>query len=309
MTLQTIRGICTAAFAPLGPDGRIDPEMIDRFVEFQIDSGVHALLVNGSTGEFAVLDIDRQKAIITHYCRAAAGRVPVIVHVGSSRLDEALELTRHARDLSPDGLAAVPPYFFAYDREALLDYFRTLAEAAPDIPFYLYNFPAAARNDLPPDLVARIRASCPNVLGVKDTSQDYARFVDYVDVLGPDFCTLMGSDGMLLAALVIGGHGAVSAAAACFPELMVSIYNSFIDHRFEQARRLQLLASRLRSVFNRAPYQPRRKMALKFRGLDCSAAARPMRPMTPGEIDEFRVELEKLEEEFEYPLLKQISEP
>ncbi len=307
MTKQFLHGIVTAVFNPVDQDGLVDQKMLRRFCDFQIDTGVDALFANGSTGEFAVLSMADQKTAIKAYMDAADGRLPVVAHVGSNLVNEALELAKYAAGLNVAGIASVPPYYYGFDKAAMLKYFVALGEAAPETPLYLYNFPAAARNDLPPKFVDELRKVCPQFAGVKDTSQDYCRYVDYVDLLGSDYSTLMGSDAMFLAALVIGGSGAVSALAASYPEIMVGMRRSYEGGDMDTARNLQLLASRLRHVFTRPAGQTRRKQALAFRGIVFPEPHAPLRSLTETEKKEMHDELRALEDEFCVPLLKAVK--
>lgn len=303
MLAQRLKGTVTAVLNPVGLDNRYDPELVRRFCDFQIAKGVQGFFVNGSTGAFAVLGIDAQKAAIKAYVQAAGGRVPVVAHVGGTRRDEVLELATYAAGLGVDGIAAVPPFYYGYDKQALIAHFVDVGEAAPETPLYLYNFPAAARNDLNPQFLRELRDVCPQLAGVKDTTQDYCRYVDYLDVLGPDFCSLMGSDAMYLACLVMGGSGAISALASSFPEIMTGIEMSYHAGDLQRARKLQRLAARLRHVFGKPVGQSLRKQALAFRGIEFPAAHPPMRDLTSEEIEALRTTLRALEQEFSVSLL------
>ncbi|TVM36784.1 dihydrodipicolinate synthase family protein [Oceanidesulfovibrio marinus] len=307
MTKQLLQGTVTAAFNPVDQDGSVDQKMLRSFCDFQIDSGVDALFVNGSTGEFAVLSIEMQKTAIKAYVDAADGRIPVVAHVGSTRQDEAFDLANYAESLGVFGIAAVPPFYYGFDKDALTTYFVALGKSAPNTPLYLYNFPAAARNDLTPQYLMELRKVCPQLAGVKDTTQDYCRYVDYVDLLGSDFSSMMGSDAMYLACMVIGGTGAISALAASNPEIMVGIKREYEAGNLDAARNLQKLASRLRHVFNRPAGQTRRKQVLALRGIAFPDPHAPMRSLTEAEKAEMKEELRRLEDEFSVPLLKPVE--
>lgn len=307
MNKPILKGICTAAITPFTRGETLDEAAITQFCQFQVESGVHGLFVNGSTAEFAAMPVDMQKKAMEMYVRHLNGRTTVVVHTGSARIDEAVELAEFAAGLNVDGLASVPPFFYNYDLESLKEYYGAIAGAAPGLPLYVYNFPAAAKNDITPDILVELRKAVPAIAGIKDTSQDYCRFIEYVDRMGPDFCVMMGSDAMVLGALVIGGSGAVSAAAASFPELMVDIYNAWLNQDLEKARRLQLIASRLRLIFGKTPVQARRKAALQLRGFKSQAVMSPGRTLTDAEFTELKQQLEQLEERFGYFLLNKVN--
>ncbi len=306
MESRLLEGICTAALTPFTESMVPDEAAIERYCQFQVDSGVHGLFVNGSTAEFASMSIENQKGSIEIFVKHLADRIPLVVHVGAARLDEAVELARFAGALPVDGLASVPPYFYGYDAESLIAYYSALSEAAPGKPLYVYNFPAAATNDVGPQILQQIHEKVPALTGLKDTTQDFVRYVDYLDCMGSEFRVLMGSDAMVLAALSMGGHGAVSAAAASFPELMVDLYQAFSAGDVSQARRLQFIASRLRLLFGRVPIQARRKAALQLRGFEFSPVVPPGRDLTTDELELLQQQLQDLETEFRYPLLRKV---
>ncbi len=306
MEPRLLEGICTAALTPFTESMVPDEAVIERYCQFQVDSGVNGLFVNGSTAEFASMSMENQRAGIEMYVRHLAGRLPLVVHVGAARQEEAVAMARFVGDLQVDGLASVPPYFYEYDAESLIGYYSALSVAAPGKPLYVYNFPAAAINNVSPQILQQIQRKVPTLAGVKDTTQDFVQYLNYLDCMGSEFRVLMGSDAMVLAALSLGGHGAVSAAAASFPELMVDIYRSFSAQDVARARRLQFLAFRLRLLFGKVPIHARRKAALQLRGFEFSPVVPPGRSLTKAELESLQRQLQELETEFGYSLLRKV---
>ena len=305
---MTLGVIITAAFTFWDDKGKLDPKAIQRYCDFQVKAGVDGLFIIGSTGEFATMDVATRKSTAEFYHKSLAGRLPLLVHTGALLPEDSFELTKHACSLGVDAVAAVPPFYYPYDHDALFEFFSTFAGHAGSTPVYLYNFPAAAKSDLPPSLIKNLMASCPNIAGVKDTSQDYTRYLDYLDHLGSEAKVFMGSDAMLLAALVMGGSGCITATAACFPELMVAIKKEYMTHNMGRARELQIMAARLRLLFGKQPGLPVRKMGLVLRGFDSPYMHAPMRQMTITEIEDFSKAIKALENEFSFSLTNVITE-
>ena len=303
-----MKGIITAGFTFWDANGALDAEATKAYCDFQVKAGVDGLFIIGSTGEFATMDVATRKQAAEMYKKALDSRLPLIIHTGALLPEEAFELTEHAAALGADAVAAVPPFYYPYDQDALFAYFSQLAVKAGDTPVYLYNFPAAAKNDLPPVLVKRLMDAHSNIVGVKDTSQDYTRYVDYTDILGKNATVFMGSDAMLLAALVMGGAGCITATAACFPEVMVDIKKEYEAGNLERARELQLLASRLRLLFGKAPGLPIRKAGLVMRGFNSPLVNFPMRQLKGSEFEQFSIAVRALEKEFSYTLTAPINE-
>jgi 4-hydroxy-tetrahydrodipicolinate synthase len=307
MEKRILRGIVTATITPVTGGGKIDTEAVGRFCAFQERAGIDGLFVNGSTGEFAALSYERQREAAAAFVAANAGRLPLVIQVGAPQLSEALENVRFAAGLDPDGLAAVPPYYFRYDPESLVQYYRSLCEAAPELPFYVYNIPGSAGNDITPELLSKLAGACPTIVGIKDTTHDFMRHLAYMDAVNPEFATLMGNDTMILPALVMGGKGAVSAVSATFPELITGIRRNFEEGDFREAARLQRLAAKLRIVLVRPPIQSRRKASLALRDLAVETPCPPLRELTDAETKELEITLNRLADEFDYPLLKPIQ--
>lgn len=136
-----MHGIVAAMVTPFEEDGRPSIEETARLVDFLIDRGIHGLFVCGSTGEGVLLSTPERKLVAEATVRQARGRLPVIVHTGSLCVQDAVELTVHAREVGADGAALVPPFYYSLDELALLNYYRTAAHAVPDFPVYVYNIP------------------------------------------------------------------------------------------------------------------------------------------------------------------------
>jgi len=303
---RLLKGIITAPITPLDENGNIDSGATKELCDFLVSSGVHGLFAIGSTGEFPLMSIEERKKAAEIFVKAVDGRIPMVIHIGATKIEDAIELAKHAGTLGVDGIAAVPPYYYKFDEECILQYFTALAAIDPELPFYVYNFPANAKNDISPQLLKRMNEKCNNIVGIKDTTQNYTRYVDYVDVMGSDFCNLIGSDAMILAALIIGGKGAVSASATSFPEPFVKMYEAYQKGDLKEAQKLQLLAARLRTLFATTPFLASRKIALKMRGFNYSTIKRPLRDMTEKEIDDFKKKIAQLEEKFQFKLSTKI---
>jgi 4-hydroxy-tetrahydrodipicolinate synthase len=221
--------------------------------------------------------------------------VPVVVHTGTNLPHETLELTKHAKQIGADGAAMIPPYYYGYDEQSLLEYFGTMAKAVPGFPLYLYNIPINAKNDLVPSFVKKLVTKHPEFVGIKYTSDNYLGFLEYIETMGEDFCVLMGNDSMILPGLVMGGHGGVSAHSTVFPEPFVDAYRYFRQGDLQKAKEAQRFASRIRKIFRSCPPQLTvYKKALGWRGVDVGGTRRPLREMTAEEEKNLKTALTDL---------------
>jgi dihydrodipicolinate synthase/N-acetylneuraminate lyase len=280
--------------------------MVTTLVDVLIEKGTEGFFAIGSTGNFPLFSTDERKKAAEAFVKAVAGRVPLCIHIGSDSEVDTLELARHAGEHGADGIAAVPPYYFKYDSSALTAYFKKIAAVNPALPFYVYNIPMFASNDVTPAMLKGMKDVIPNLAGVKDTTQDFTRFIDYVDVMGKDFGNIMGSDAMCVAAHVMGGAGGICAMATHNPELMAAIFRLAREGRMDEAQRLQFLASRLRLLFMKLPFFSPRVAIMRKRGIADAYPRSPMRELTADEEKLLFATLETLEGEFSFPLLDRV---
>jgi len=302
-----VEGIVVATVTPFNEEGKVDTGAIKSLCDYYVEAGVDGLYVNGSTGEFPTMSLEEKTKAAEAYVKSTDNRIPIIMHVGSARVDEAVTLAQHAKSLGVEGISAVSPYYFKYDEKAQLEYFSTLARVNPDLPFYVYNFPACTGNDMTPALLKKIVDNNNNIVGVKDTSHNYLKFTKFLNAMGQDFICLMGSDAMILAALFMGGRGAVTATAASFPDPLVKMYQAYKNQNYDEARRLQFLVARLVESIASTPFLASRKVALQLRGFNYPSVKPPLRDMEPEEVENFKSQIKKIEEDYSFDLTSNIT--
>lgn len=141
MKYRKLYGIVVATVTPLTGDGRINPEALGKLNHFLIDKGVHGLFPCGSTGEGVLLSTEERKKVAELTVKEASPKVPVVIHTGSVNMQEAIELTLHARDIGADGAALVPPYYFTVDDQTIFQFYSMIAEKVRPSPFTFTTFP------------------------------------------------------------------------------------------------------------------------------------------------------------------------
>ncbi len=161
-------GLMPAMVTPFDRRGELDFGAAEAVIEHLIEAGVSGISPLGSTGEATHLTFDERKRFAAEVVRLAAGRVPLVVGVGSSGTREALELARHAEGAGADAVLVVSPFYWKVGEEALFNHFAAVADSV-EIPVLLYNIPMLTGIDLSPALIDRVATECPNVVGIKDT--------------------------------------------------------------------------------------------------------------------------------------------
>lgn len=198
-------------------DGKVDDEAFRALVEWQIASGVSALVPCGTTGESATLSYEEHYQVIGHCVTIAAGRVPVIAGVGSNDTATAIKHMHFAKSAGAAAGLSVAPYYNRPTQDGIVAHFAALT-AACDLPLIIYNVPGRTVTDILPETLARI-AALPNVVAVKDASGDLARVTLQRQMLGAGFCQLSGNDDLWLPHASLGGVGCISVTANVAPQL------------------------------------------------------------------------------------------
>lgn len=237
MKNPNIKGIIPPMITPL-KDDRIDFEGTARLVDHLIAGGVHAIFLLGTTGEAQSLTYHMRYDFVEAACNQVAGRVPVLVGITDTSLDESVRLAEHAGRCGAAGVVAASPYYFAPSQQELIEYFTALADALP-LPLYLYNMPSHVKVFLD---VATVRtlAEHPNIVGLKDSSANMTYFETLMYELdGKDFSLYVGPEELTGECILMGADGGVNGGANMFPELYVSMYDAAITHDIGKVRELQ----------------------------------------------------------------------
>jgi 4-hydroxy-tetrahydrodipicolinate synthase len=212
------KGSLVALLTPFDRTGAVDAKAFQKFVDWQVKQGTHGLIPVGTTGESPTLSHEEHHRVIDLCIEAAGRRVPVIAGTGSNSTEEAISLTRHARQAGADAALVVTPYYNRPTQEGLYQHYKAVARAA-DIPIVIYNIPGRCAVDMSVDTMARLAKDCPNIIGVKDATNDLARPLKTRVAIGPKFCQLSGEDATIGAFLGQGGHGCISVTANIAPKL------------------------------------------------------------------------------------------
>lgn len=222
--LVMFKGSIPALITPF-KDGDIDWKAFDQFVEWQIDQGSHGLVPCGTTGESPTLSHDEHNAIVERCVDIVKQRIPVIAGTGSNSTREAITLTQHAKDAGVDAALIVTPYYNKPTQEGMYQHFKAIHDAVA-IPIVIYNIPGRCVVDMSVETMARL-AELPNIVGVKDATNDLGRPVTVRREIGPDFCQLSGEDGTSAAFLAQGGHGCISVVANIAPALSAQMHEAW----------------------------------------------------------------------------------
>ncbi|MDI3316241.1 MAG: dihydrodipicolinate synthase family protein [Bacillota bacterium] len=282
-----------AMLTPFDEEGRVETRLLREYVDFLVGRGADGLFALGSNGLFPLLKAEERERAVAAVVEAA-GQIPVVAHVGAATTEEAVRLARAARRAGAAAVAAVTPYYYPYDEEALRDHFLAVSEAAGDLPVYLYTIPTHARNEVTPALLRRLAAELPNLAGVKDSSRDFAHVQATLSAaaeVGRPLAVFVGTESHLLAALTLGATGAVSGVANVFPEALRAVERAWHQGSPVEAVEAQRRLDRLRAILGEGPAISPHYAALRWRGLDLGRPPRPIRPLGSAEEARLRARL------------------
>jgi 4-hydroxy-tetrahydrodipicolinate synthase len=214
-------------------NGGVDERALADLIEWHLAEGTDGFVPVGTTGESPTLSHEEHERVIELCVSAVAGRVPVIAGTGSNSTEEAISLTRHAKQVGADAALVVTPYYNKPTQEGLYQHFAAIQEAV-DLPVIIYNIPGRSVVDMSPETMARL-ASLPRIVGVKDATADIVRPLLTAAACGQEFCQLSGEDGNIVAFLAHGGHGCISVTANVAPGLCARMHDAWRAGRADEA--------------------------------------------------------------------------
>jgi N-acetylneuraminate lyase len=222
MNKSKYSGIIPAFYACYDESGNINGEAIEVFAEHLINKGVKGVYVGGSSGECIYQSVAERKLVLERVMRVARGRITVIAHVAANNTKDSCELAAHAESLGVDAIAAIPPIYFHLPDYAIIDYWNSISEAAPNTDFIIYNIPQLAGVALSPAALKKMLEN-PRVIGVKNSSMPVIDIQTFKAIGGENFIVFNGPDEQLAGGLAMGAIGGIGGTYGVIPELYIKI--------------------------------------------------------------------------------------
>ena len=230
------RGVATALITPLTPDG-VDYPRLKALIDWQIEQGVNALVICGTTGEGSTLSDAEHRQVLEFSIRAAAGRVPMIAGTGSNDTAYAIELTKYACSLGYDAMLVVTPYYNKTTQKGLATMFTAIADASTK-PLILYNVPSRTGVNMEPQTYAMV-ADHPNICAIKEANGNISKIVETAALVGDKLDIYSGNDDQIVPILACGGQGVISVLSNVLPKETVAICDRFFAGDVSGAMELQ----------------------------------------------------------------------
>lgn len=290
MKKTIFKGMATAMVTPMTQDG-VDYEALGRFIDFQLASGINALVAVGTTGESATLTPEERKKVISFTIDRVAGRVPVIAGTGTNNTLHAIDYSVSAAQAGADALLVVTPYYNKATQNGLIAHFTAIADKV-DKPIILYNVPSRTGCNLLPATVEKL-AEHPNVAAIKEASGNMSQVVELFARCGDKIDVYSGEDGLTVPMLAMGGMGTISVLSNVIPKGAVEMTDAFFAGDLQKAAALQCryldLINLLFCEVNPIPA----KAAISAMGYGKEFIRLPLTPMEEGNRTKLLAEMRK----------------
>lgn len=230
-------GAATAIITPF-KNGQVDYENFERLIEWQIASGIDAIVAVGTTGEGPTLTDEEHREVIRFCVEKVAGRVPVIAGTGSNDIAYAIELTRYACEVGADAVLLVTPYYNKATQKGLIESFRAVADASTK-PCILYNVPSRTGCNLTAESLA-VLAKHPNIAAVKEASGNISQVAKIKQLCGDELDIYSGNDDQIVPVLSLGGAGVISVLSNLLPGETSQMCHAYLEGDMKTALDMQL---------------------------------------------------------------------
>lgn len=291
MKHTVFQGVATAMVTPMTTTG-VDYDALARFIDFQLESGINALVAVGTTGESATLSGTERKEVIRFTVKRVNGRIPVIAGTGTNDTSHVLDYTRSACGDGVDAVLVVTPYYNKATQNGLIAHYTAVADVS-DKPVILYNVPSRTGCNLLPDTCATL-AEHPMIAAVKEASGNMAQIVELIAKCGNKLDVYSGEDGITVPLMAMGGKGCISVLSNVVPAQAVAMTDKFFAGDIISAAALQCkLLPLINALFSEVNPIPA-KAAVSAMGFGKEHLRLPLTPMEPAHRAVLLAEMEKL---------------
>ena len=283
-------GAYAALFTPYDAEGRVNPEMIGRIVDYGVRNGLNGFYLTGTTGEWWLLSLEERKQVMDAAVKAAKGRCKLIAHIGANSTDDSVALAQYAAKIGIDWISSITPQLYRNSFDAAYYHYKTIT-AVTDLPFMVYSMGSA----LVPERDVRF-FDLKNVKGIKYTGRDYFAAQCLRRKLGKETIWFAGCDEQLLCGLALGNvfSGGIGTTYNIIPRHFAKVCELAAKGDFRSAAKWQDEANRVVELMIESDNWSYRKAMMKFIGLDCGWFRRPFEPLTPRQYAAYATRFARL---------------
>lgn len=269
---------CATAIATPFDQTSVNLDEFAKLVENQINEGIDAIVVCGTTGESATMTEEERLKTIKCAVDTSKGRIPIIAGTGSNNTKAVIEMNKKVKDLGVDGLLIVTPYYNKCTQDGLIEHYTLIAKNT-DLPIILYNVPSRTGVNIKPETCLEL-SKIDNIVAIKEASGDLSQVAKIANLCRGNLCIYSGNDDQVLPILSLGGKGVISVLSNIKPKFTHDMCYNFFDGNIEKATKMQIdavpLINMLFSEVNPIPV----KSALNMSGYNFGTPRLPLTEMT-----------------------------
>lgn len=268
------KGVGTAIATPFDEYDNINFDEFKKLVEFQIENGVNAIIVCGTTGEASTMSQEEKQDLIKYCVKVVNKRIPVIAGIGSNNTKAVVENEKFAQRVGVDGLLAVTPYYNKTTQDGLIAHYKLIAENT-DLPIILYNVPSRTGVNILPETYFEL-SKIKNIVATKEANGDVSSIIKTKYLCGDNLNIYSGNDDQILPVLSVGGIGVISVLSNIFPKYTSNMINNYFNNNTQTATKMQIEAIKLINLLFKEVNPIPVKAALNIKGFNFGKPRMPL---------------------------------
>ena len=272
--------LLTAMVTPFNADGSINYEAGADFADWLLANGSDGLVVEGSTGEAATMDMDEKIKFMQTIVARVNGRAKIVAGAGTNCTASTIDLVKEMEACGVDGVLVVGPYYNKPTQEGYYQHFAAVAKATK-LPIIVYNVPGRTGGNIAPETVARLAADFSNIVAIKEAAGNVAQTAELYRVLPEDFSIYSGDDGLILPFLSVGACGLISVLANVNGNLLQQLMQAYSEGRVKDAADInKVMVPLAKAMFIESNPIPIKAAVTKVTGIEAGAPRLPLTPIS-----------------------------
>ena len=272
--------LLTAMVTPFNADGSVNYAAGADFADWLLANGSDGLVVEGSTGEAATMDMDEKIKFMQTIVARVNGRAKIVAGAGTNCTASTIDLVKKMEACGVDGVLVVGPYYNKPTQEGYYQHFAAVAKATK-LPIIVYNVPGRTGGNIAPETVARLAADFSNIVAIKEAAGNVAQTAELYRVLPEDFSIYSGDDGLILPFMSVGACGLISVLANVNGNLLQQLMQAYSEGRVKDAADLnKVMVPRAKAMFIESIPIPIKAAVTKVTGIEAGAPRLPLTPIS-----------------------------
>lgn len=272
--------LLTAMVTPFNADGSVNYAAGADFADWLLANGSDGLVVEGSTGEAATMDMDEKIKFMQTIVARVNGRAKIVAGAGTNCTASTIDLVKKMEACGVDGVLVVGPYYNKPTQEGYYQHFAAVAKATK-LPIIVYNVPGRTGGNIAPETVARLAADFSNIVAIKEAAGNVAQTAELYRVLPEDFSIYSGDDGLILPFLSVGACGLISVLANVNGNILQQLMQAYSEGRVKDAADLnKVMVPLAKAMFIESNPIPIKAAVTKVTGIDAGAPRLPLTPIS-----------------------------